>query len=142
MANLKEWNNWIQSLDVIKAFNEYVNDNPTIFIDALKEQLSEGKSGNGFITPAYRSIAYSKEKNNRNPKPPAGTPDLYDEGDFYRGIKFDTSFSTTEVDIKFYSTDSKNDMLTEKYDYIWVFNKETILKLKPDLQFNLKGYLL
>ena len=139
--NLREWNEKIQKVNPVKAFYDYVNDNPTIFIDMLKEQMSEGKSGVGFITPGYKSTAYQKQKLSQNPSA-GGHPDLYDTGDFYAGFKIETAYRTTEVDIKFYSTDEKNTALTRKYSFIWTFNDESISKLKPIILRDFKNYLL
>ena len=139
--NLRKWNEKIKQVNPVKAFYDYVNDNPTIFIDVLKDQMNRGESGEGFITPGYASTTYQNEKRGRNPNA-GGRPDLYDTGAFYAGFKQQTSFRNTEMDIRFYSTDEKNTALTKKYSFIWTFNAESISKLKPIILRDFKNYLL
>lgn len=73
----------------------------------------------------YRSIAYSLEKNTRNPKPGFGRPDLKDTGAFYNGW-----FVELQGDIlKIYSRDSKTPELVGKYgDDIFGLTKENKTK--------------
>lgn len=69
----------------------------------------------------YKSLAYSIEKNTRNPKPGLGRPDLKDTGTFYNGW-----FVELQGDIlKIYSRDSKTPELVGKYgDDIFGLTKE------------------
>ncbi len=59
----------------------------------------------------YRSLFYSIEKQQRNPRPGFGRPDLYDTGDFYNGFYVEVKSDSYLI----YSRDSKANLLTEKY---------------------------
>jgi len=132
----------VEKIDPVKAFQNLVNDNPTIFIDLLKKQLSEGRRGDGFIDPEYRSIAYGNEKQSRGSKAPPGVPELLDTGDFYKGITLSTSFTADNVELTFYSTDSKADALTNKYTVaIWTYDNETIDEVIKFIEANYIDYL-
>ena len=51
-------------------------------------------------------------KNQKNPEPGLGNPDLNETGDFWRGFRFKV-LNKNQYEIL--STDSKNDMLVKKY---------------------------
>lgn len=122
----------IQRLNVVKEFEDFVNDNPSMFLDALKKQMYQGRSGKGDIG-LYNSIAYSMLKSEMNPQA-NGKVDLYYEGKFYEGMTFETSSTNSSMEIRFYSEDEKNDHLTEKYgEFIWVFDAQTISEIKKHI---------
>ena len=52
------------------------------------EQMEEGKdSKDQKISPGYRSSSYARMKNQMNPKPGMGVPDLKLTGAFYKGYR-------------------------------------------------------
>ena len=139
---LQELNKRIQQINPIKAFAEFVSDNPSLFIDALREQMYRGESGDGLIRYIYASEDYEKYKFRKNPKA-GGRPDLNNEGDFYAGIEVDVYYTSNQVALNFYSTDSKSDKLTEKYtNTIWILNEKTISLIQKEIKTKFKDYLI
>lgn len=115
------------------------NDN--YIVDLNTNQLSEGKTSKGNpITPEYFLPFYAKYKKSIGAKPPLGTPNLYLEGDFYRGFYVRKVNDWLEV----HSTDWKEGLLTKKYaDIMGLSNmKEFKPYLLPDLQKNIRYELL
>lgn len=63
----------------------------------------------------YKDKNYAFDKYKKNPLPGLGNPDLFDTGDFYRGI----TVTVTGRKLSIYSTDSKNLQLSSKYPFIF-----------------------
>ena len=135
--NLDSLNERIQKINVRDTFVRYVEDNESMFLDFLKEQLNEGYVGNGSYY-TYASIAYSREKQRGNPKA-QGRVDFYLEGNFYKGFYIE---KLNRGGIQFYSTDEKAAKLTKKYDHIWTYNLKTREKVVNRMLFDFKDYLL
>ena len=133
--NLRQQNERIQALNPRKAFARLVNDNPTLFVDAIKEQMYTGR--HAFKSYAYRSLSYERQKRAMNPGA-NGKVDLYLTGQFYSGIRLETA---TETEIRLTSSDEKNKMLNQKYEGIFKYNKETIANIKPEIIRLTKEYL-
>jgi hypothetical protein len=133
--NLRQQNERIQALNPRKAFARLVNDNPTFFIDAIKEQMYTGRHGlKSFV---YRSLSYEKQKRRMNPGA-NGKVDLYLTGQFYSGIRLATA---NETEMQLTSSDEKTKLLTQKYEGIFKYNKETIARIKPEIVRLTKEYL-
>jgi hypothetical protein len=142
--NLREKNEQIQNINIYKCFENFVNDNRTFFLDLMKEQMIQGKTGSDSdpYIGTYRNINYAKEKQIMNPKA-SGRVDLYYTGSFYDAEYFNVKSTNSNVEIEFYSSDEKADMLTSKYgSIIWKFNSETLLKSKSLILKNFKHYIL
>ena len=77
-----------------------------------KAQLKKGFSKNLKKLKKYRDQEYAVYKNQKNPEPGLGNPDLNETGDFWRGFRLKV-LNKNQYDIL--STDSKNDMLVKKY---------------------------
>ena len=100
----------VEKLDEMVLGSMIKNDN--IIVDLNTSQLSDGlRSDNTSIEPEYFYPAYAKMKKSIGAKPPLGTPNLYLEGDFYRG------FYAKKIQdwIEIHSTDWKEKKLREKY---------------------------
>lgn len=105
----------------------YVNARAIDILDIVRETLLElgdtiitlnqfrlfdkSEDADGEPLEFYRSIAYSIIKNQINPSPGFGRPDLKDTGDFYRGFNLTVTEDEFEID----STDEKSTMLKSKY---------------------------
>ena len=72
------------SLNTDKIINESLNETKDEFKSINKEQLRAGKTNTGKnIAPKYRSKKYALAKNQMNPLPGLGNPDLHLTGAFY-----------------------------------------------------------
>lgn len=91
------------------------------------EQLQRGQRSDDSFLPNYSETSvtvYGK---------PRGPIKLYDQGDFYQGIKVDVH----DYKLDIYDTDSKTPKLTEKYDTsagkVLGLSDESIEELKVDV---------
>jgi hypothetical protein len=131
----------IKNIDELVLGSAMENDN--IIVDLNTSQLSEGlRSDGGQIEPEYFSPVYAKFKKAIGAKPPLGTPNLFLEGNFYRG------FYAKKVNdwIEIHSSDWKEKKLREKYsDEIFGLtesNKSELSKLSlPNLLKNIRNEL-
>lgn len=73
--------------------------------------FNESEDTDGEPLEFYKSISYSIAKNEINPNPGFGRPDLYDTGSFYRDFNLTVTKDEFEVD----SSDEKSNMLKNKY---------------------------
>lgn len=83
-----------------------------IITDLNKEQLQEGKTPKGQkLKPDYSRVRYARAKQQQNPLPGFGTPDLKLTGKFY------SEFYLTAKNKEFtlYSSDFKTEFLVPKY---------------------------
>lgn len=73
---------------------DIIRSDETQLLDLNRLQLSVGlDSDNRYLTPAYRSGAYSLYKARKGSQSPFGTPDLKDTGSFYRGLYIGDKFT-------------------------------------------------
>lgn len=133
--NLRQQNERIQALNPRKAFARLVNDNPTFFVDAIKKQMYTGR--HALKSYVYRSLSYEKQKRAMNPGA-NGKVDLYLTGQFYSGIRLVTA---NETEMQLTSSDEKTTQLTQKYEGIFKYNKETLARIKPEVVRLTKEYL-
>lgn len=77
-------NEKIQAIDPKKAFQEFADDNPSIFLDNIKEQLYSGRNSKNVGIP-YRSLSYEKKKKQMNPSA-NGMTDFFLTGEFYKSL--------------------------------------------------------
>lgn len=108
--------NKVKKFDTQKAIDNAFESTVDELADQNKKQLFEGYDKTGEkIKRKYRSNKYARVKNEMNPLPGLGTPDLKVTGSFYRGIRVDYSGGTLRTK----STDEKGDDLEAKYDNIY-----------------------
>lgn len=94
--------------DINESILKVVDKNKSEALDLNLKQLFSGRDAKDQSLGRYHSQAYAEFKRSLNP---AGVVDLKLTGDFYRGF-----FAKTDrFPIEFASTDSKTDMLEEKY---------------------------
>jgi hypothetical protein len=114
------------------------------YVQLNKDQLEEGLSSTGNNFSQYASYDYAIRKNQLNPKPGFGNPDLKLEGSYYRGMKSIVENGKLKVT----STDEKATKLEKKYsaDEIYGLNTENKnefvqKKLKPVYYQNIQQNL-
>lgn len=103
-------------------------------------QLIHGKNSLGIeISPGYYLLTYSIEKEDLNPLPGFGVPDLKLTGAFYAGFKVDVEKGYFTIS----STDEKADMLESKYGIeIYGLTKENLTKYSLNVFYpQLKKYI-
>ena len=133
MLTITKLLNNFQKLDTEKLIKKSLTETIPRFETIQKEQLKFGKTNTGEkITPKYRNRKYAAAKNERNPLPGLGTPDLLLTGEFQRLL--DVQVGTDVLDIV--SKDDKGPELEDKYKNIFGlgkgFKKEYITKdLRP-----------
>lgn len=92
---------------------EYVKDQ--------KDQLYAGFNSIGQRLHSYAWATYAEKKNQMNPVPGYGNPDLKLTGAFYSEIRADIDNDGFQV----YSTDEKSQMLEDKYGTeIWTLGED------------------
>jgi hypothetical protein len=127
-----------KKMNPFQSFVKFALENKKLLIDALQEQMQQGKNGNGNTIGKYANALYKKEKQQLNPKA-SGNVDLKLTGAFYKGMFMEIESSDKNVTLKFYSHDEKADKLTAKYKpIIWVFNKETIIQVNDIINEKIK----
>ncbi len=108
----------LESLNVRQLAREAVEKNLREMVSMNKTQLHEGKSTSGKPFPKYAPFEveegkeYADFKEELNPKPGWGNPDLYLTGSFYREMFGDLVGDDIFMDSK----DEKSGLLQEKYD--------------------------
>ena len=103
----------VKSVDLQSIGVNIIVDNKIEVLNLNKDQLlNDGINKNMVKLRSYRSASYARRKNQRNPAPGLGTPDLYNTGAFQDGFTLKIN-SKNSFDI--FSTNSKNTDLTRKY---------------------------
>lgn len=120
------------SIDMKALASESIDKTRDDIKEIQQEQLLSGLNAKGEKIGKYRSNKYARVKNQMNPRPGLGTPDLKVTGDFHRGIFVDARTDTYVIE----SGDDKNADLQDKYGKeILGLNKDSqadyIPKLKP-----------
>lgn len=116
MATIKSLSKKIQQLNTDAVIDTAFKQSTDELAVENKKQLFEGFDNTGEkIKRKYRSNKYARVKNQMNPLPGLGVPDLKVTGSFYNGIKVDyqSGVLTTEP------SDSKGADLEEKYSGIF-----------------------
>lgn len=112
--------------------------------DLITEQIQKGETPEmAPIRPKYKNSDYAKKKQQRNPKPAFGTPDLTDTGAFVRSIRIDVFGDGFEPR----ATDSKAPALLAKYGAVVGLSTMSVARiqqeiLKPILHRKIKAYLV
>lgn len=102
----------IESLNIKQVATDALEDTASVIAEKNREQLEEGFDSNRENLLPYRSKVYAGMKNQMNPKPGYGNPDLKLTGAFYRGIRAEVN---DDGEVHTYSTDSKDGKLVMKY---------------------------
>lgn len=116
MLTIKGLSRSFQKLDTNKAIQNGVEKSLPEMIKRNKVQMNRGKTKfDTKISPSYRRNKYARIKNEMNPIPGLGTPDLYVTGDFQSKINM-----TLEGNVIIQkSSDYKAEWLEPKYDDIY-----------------------
>lgn len=140
MATVNQLRSRLTALNVKDVSYHSVEETREVIAEIQKEQMFQGLNAQGKKIGRYRSNKYARAKNEMNPLPGLGIPDLKLTGAFYRG--FETK--VTPESFNTISTDEKNAELTEKYDPFGL-NKESKSeyagKLRPVFIKNVKEKL-
>lgn len=140
MSTINELRSRLTALNVKEVSYESVVETKELITEIQREQMFQGLNAEGKKIGRYRSNKYARAKNEMNPLPGLGIPDLKLTGAFYRGFETKVTpeiFSTS-------STDEKNDELTAKYDPFGLdkdSKSEYTEKLRPVLVKNVKEKL-
>ena len=112
---------------LIVTLSDVINDNDKELEDAQRDQMSVGQNSLGKNIGRLKNQGYANRKKASGGKAPLNVADLKNSGDFYRGIKA----SATKTVFTLTSTDSKKDLLIQKYsDEIFGYNQKTFTKVK------------
>lgn len=125
MATIRAVYNRTKDLDVLKESMAVLTDTSSELLGLNKRQLQFGDTRQGQRFKKYASQEYAQDKNQRNPIPGLGNPDLKDTGAFYKAFKFKV-LSREKYEI--FSTDSKAAKLEKKY------GKESIYGMNDESQ--------
>jgi len=113
--------------ELIVTLSNVINENDKELEDAQRDQMSVGKNALGKNIGRLKNQGYAKQKKASGGKAPLNVADLKNSGDFYRGVKA----SATKTVFTLTSTDSKKDLLIQKYsDEIFGYNQKTFTKVK------------
>lgn len=113
MATIHEMLRRAQSIDLQAIGVSVVVATKDELIKLNKEQLMDkGEDKNLIKLKSYQNASYARRKNQRNPFPGLGTPDLYNTGSFQNAFQLKIN-SKNSFDI--FSNDSKSSDLQKKY---------------------------
>ena len=115
MATIHEMLRRAQSIDLQAIGVSVIVDTKDALIDLNKSQLMDkGEDKNSKKLKSYKPTtgAYARRKNQRNPFPGLGTPDLYNTGAFQNAFQLKIN-SKNSFDI--FSSNSKSGDLQKKY---------------------------
>ena len=140
MATVNQLRSRLTALNVKDVSFRSVEETKEVITEIQRQQMFQGLNAEGKKIGRYRSNKYARVKNEMNPLPGLGIPDLKLTGAFYAKMETDV---TPEV-FKSFSTDEKNAELTAKYDPFGL-NKESKSKyagkLRPVFIKNVKENL-
>jgi hypothetical protein len=122
----------IQKVDVDQVIETSMEEVSPLMSDRQRGQMIEGVNKKGAKIGRYRNAAYARKKNQMNPIPGFGIPDLLLTGAFYRGIYTEVRGSRVIID----STDEKAPKLVKQYgEEIFGLNKSTKVEfIREDLR--------
>jgi len=105
----------LQRLNLEQVTEEAIQETAEDYLELNREQLYQGKTSMGQeLLPTYRSEVYAQMKNDMNPAPGLGIPDLKLTGAFYQGLSLEIQAGQIqeESDVEYAGK------LFEKYDDI------------------------
>ena len=90
----------IQSVNLKEAIDQAITETAAAYIWLnTEEQLFKGLDTEGNqLTPLYKSPSYARKKNQLNPAPGLGVPDLKLSGSFYQKQKLTVQGDTLQLD--------------------------------------------
>lgn len=101
----------LSRVNLTEIASEVIAGNPKPVADLNREQLyQDGLKADGTKLKKYRSDAYARRKNARNPGPGLGNPDFFNTGDFQRALFVDARTTT----VVFSSSDPKTPLLLQR----------------------------
>lgn len=130
MTTINQLRGRLKSLNVKDESFHAVEETKNSITSIQKDQMFHGLNAAGERIGRYRNNKYARVKNEFNPLPGLGVPDLKLTGAFYAGFKTEV---TPEV-FKTTSMDPKNEELTAKYDPFGLNNEskaEYVNELRP-----------
>lgn len=146
MGTIFALNDRIQAVNIRATIVKSVDETKYAPVAFVRGQLHYGEDKTGHqIAPKYKSEGYAIAKEELNPVPGLGTPDLFVTGDFYNGIQ--EVVNATGYSFTIESNDEKAPKLELKYgEDIYGLNEENqgyyaTEVLKPRLIINIKNEL-
>ncbi len=122
MKSIKQLLSIVEKYDPIEGLKAAMKVQKDELVTLQRNQLFQGLNAKDQVIGdidngkfGYKNEKYAFSKYASNPLPGLGNPDLFDTGDFYRGI----IVKINGRKISIYSTDSKNLQLSSKYPYIF-----------------------
>tara|TARA_R110000850_G_scaffold35259_3_gene94080 strand:- start:287 stop:733 length:447 start_codon:yes stop_codon:yes gene_type:complete len=117
-------------IELSKTLVTVINDNNKELEDAQRNQMSVGKNALDKNIGRLRNQRYASIKKARGGKAPKNIADLKNKGGFYRGIKASANQTTFTLT----STDSKKDLLIQKYtNEIFGYSSKTFTLVKDEI---------
>ena len=114
-------------IELSKTLVTVINDNNKELEDAQRDQMSVGKNALDKNIGRLRNQRYASIKKAKGGKAPLNIADLKNKGSFYRGIKASANQTTFTLT----STDSKKDLLIQKYtNEIFGYSSKTFTLVK------------
>ena len=114
-------------IELSKTLVTVINDNNKELEDAQRDQMSVGKNALDKNIGRLRNQRYASIKKAKGGKAPLNIADLKNKGSFYRGIKASANQTTFTLT----STDSKKDLLIQKYtNKIFGYSSKTFTLVK------------
>lgn len=146
MGTIFALNDRIQAVNIRATIVKSVDETKYAPPSIIRSQLHYGEDGTGHqISPKYKSEGYAISKEDLNPVPGLGTPDLFLKGDFTNNIEEVVNQSSYSFTLD--STDYKAPKLELEYGpQIYDMNQQNkeyyaTEILKPRLIENLKNQL-
>lgn len=116
MLTISSLSEKFKTLNTDKVIDESLNETKDEFKAINKSQLKAGKTNTGEnVAPKYRRKKYALAKNQMNPLPGLGNPDLFLTGAFYEGIGVEVGKDVFDI----ISKDEKGPELENKYKDIF-----------------------
>ena len=117
-------------IELSKTLVTVINDNNKELEDAQRDQMSVGKNALDKNIGRLRNQRYASIKKAKGGKAPMNIADLKNKGSFYRGIKASANQTTFTLT----STDSKKDLLIQKYtNEIFGYSSKTFTLVKDEI---------
>lgn len=92
----------MRSLDLVQMIEQILNSEEKFITDLIREQLSEGKRGDGKDLPKYKRATILSKKEAGTFISKSGRIALIDEGDFWRSLISEASGGYLMIDARDY----------------------------------------
>lgn len=125
----------MQSLNLVQMVEQILDGEEKFITDLIREQLSEGKRGDGKGMPKYKRQTLIQKRENGRFISQSGRIALIDEGDFWASLITDASNGILMIDAR----DYKYDSLIRRYGReITLLSAENCSKLSAKIHPQLK----